>query len=59
MIEVTYVAFRRDTNELKIFVRFGFRFMQSSWSCQSTKPRPDVQNADDVVPSNEYALVLW
>ena len=59
MIGVTYVVFSRDTNELKILVGLGVRFMQISWSCQSTEPWPDIQDADDVVPSNEYALVLW
>ena len=59
MIEVTHVVFSRNTNELKILVRLEVRFIQISWSCQSTKPWPDIQDADDVVPSNEYALVLW
>ena len=59
MTEVTYVGFGRNTHELKLRVRFGLRSMRiGSWSCQSTKPWPKVQNTYDVVSSNEYALVL-
>jgi hypothetical protein len=57
---VTYVGIVRDTHELKMRIRFRFRFrsMQMSWSCQSTKLWPNVQDADDVISSNEYALIL-
>jgi hypothetical protein len=58
MTEVTHVVISRDTNKLEIRVRFGVRFMLTSWSCQSTKSWPNIQDASDVVPPNEYALVL-
>jgi hypothetical protein len=59
MMEITYVVIGRDTNELKTRVRFRLGFIQiGGWSCQSTKPWPNVQAADDVIPSNEYTLVL-
>jgi hypothetical protein len=58
MTEVTYIAIGRDTNELKTRVRFRFASMQISWSCHSTKPWPNVQDAYDVEPSNKYTLVL-
>ena len=60
MTGVAHISIGRDTHKLKMRVRFRFRFMEiGSWSCESTKSWPKVQDADDVVTSNEYTLVLW
>ena len=60
MTEVTYIGLGRDTHEFNTRVRFRLRFiLTGSWSCHCTKPWPKVQEADNVEPSNEYALVFW
>jgi len=53
-MRVPYIIIGRDTHESNMRVRFRFRFMQiGSWSCQPTKLWPNVQDADDVVPSDK------
>jgi hypothetical protein len=37
--------------------RFGVMHIRSGF-CHCSKPWPNVQEADDTVPSNEYTLVL-
>jgi hypothetical protein len=59
MSEIAYVVFSRVAYEFETRVRFRIRFMYvRSGSCQSPKPWPNVQDTDDTVPSEKYALVL-
>ena len=56
---ISYVGVSGDAYELKTLGFRWFRFMYiRSRFCQSPKSWPNVQDADDTVPSNEYALVL-
>jgi hypothetical protein len=55
---ITNLGFCRDAQEFETHVRFRFRVMYIRRPCQSSKPWPNVQNADDTVPSDEYALIL-
>jgi len=55
---VAYVGVSRDAYEFKTLgFRFRFMYIRSRF-CQSPKSWPNVQDADDAVPSNEYALVF-
>ena len=56
---VTYVGLRRNAYELKMHVRFRFRFMHIWSGACGPKPWTKIQDADDAVPLNENALVLW
>jgi hypothetical protein len=59
MSGITYVGFSRDAYKLKTRVSFRIGFIYiGTGSRQSSKPGPDVQDADDAVPSEKYALVL-
>ena len=59
MIAVTYIGVGRDAYAVKTRVRFRFRFMPIGTGFRHClKPWPNVQNAGDAVPSNEYALIL-
>ena len=56
---ITNVSFCRDALEFKIHVRFGLRVMCiGRRPSQSPKPWPNVQDADNTIPSDEYALIL-
>jgi hypothetical protein len=52
---VTYVGFSGDAYELKTSI--GFRIGFIYFGSRSTEPRPSVHDADDAVPSQEYALI--
>jgi hypothetical protein len=58
---VTYIGFRGDTHDFKMRVRPIFRFRFRQFGIRSCRPNsfwPKVQDADNVIPLNENALVL-
>jgi hypothetical protein len=59
MESVAYVGLRRNTDGLKMHVRFRFRFVHIWSGARRPKPWPKIEDASDAVPLNENALVLW
>ena len=59
MTRAAYVGVVRETYDFKTPVRFRFRFFTYIGNrSRPTKPRPNIQYADDAISSNEDALVL-
>jgi hypothetical protein len=56
---VTYIDIGRRADKFKRCARLGLWFMHIvSGSCHCSKPWPNIPDADYMVASNEYALVL-